>query len=151
MKNILFMTLMGFVFNVFAQTPDEPGEQEKQKMDALKIAFITEKLDLSPKEAETFWPVFNRYDKEIRTVRKKERESSKAFSQKTGATDAEADKFLTDQLALKQQEVDLLKKYIPEFKKVLPANKVARLLSLEHEFKMQLLHKLKDKKGPRPH
>lgn len=149
MKNILLVLLLGVGFNVLAQAPEEPTEGEKQKMDALKIAFITEKLDLTSKEAEIFWPVFNRYDKEVRVIRKKERESSRAYAQKAGGTDQEADKFLTEQLALKQQEVDLLKKYIPEFKKVLPLPKVARLLSLEQEFKMQLLHKLKDRRGPK--
>lgn len=150
MKNIFFMLLLGLGFNALAQNPEEPAEGEKQKMDALKIAFITEKLDLTSKEAEGFWPVFNRYDKEAKTLRKKQRESSRTFMQKATSTEQEADKFLNEQLALKQQEVDLLKKFIPEFKKVLPLPKVARLLSLEQEFKMQLLHKLKDRRGPRP-
>ncbi|MES2689527.1 MAG: hypothetical protein V4658_03945 [Bacteroidota bacterium] len=149
MKNIFLILLLGFGINALAQATDEPVDGEKQKMEALKIAFITEKLNLTSKEAEVFWPVFNRYDKEVKTIRKKERESARAYSQKTNSTEQEADKFLTEQLALKQQEVDLLKKFIPEFKKVLPLPKVARLLSLEQEFKMQLLHKLKDRRGPK--
>lgn len=149
MKNIFLILLLGFGMNALAQATDEPVDGEKQKMEALKIAFITEKLNLTSKEAEVFWPVFNRYDKEVKTIRKKERENARAYSQKTNSTEQEADKFLTEQLVLKQQEVDLLKKFIPDFKKVLPLPKVARLLSLEQEFKMQLLHKLKDRRGPK--
>lgn len=146
MKKLVLILLLGVGMPVFAQHADEPDEGQKDKMEALKIAFITEKLSLTSKEAEAFWPVFNRYDREVRTMRKKQREAAKSYAQKTDPTDAEAEKFLNDQMALKQQEIDLLKKYIPEFKKTLPAAKVARLLSLEQEFKIQLLHKLKDRR-----
>lgn len=147
MRNIVIAMLSLVSFSVFAQDTDDDNNPQKKKMDALKIAFITEKLDLSAKEAEVFWPVFNRYDKEVKTLRRKEREAARAYAAKTNPTEQEAEKFLADQLLLKQQELDLLKKYIPEFKKVLPVAKVARLLSLEQEFKLQLLHKLKERKG----
>lgn len=129
----------------FAQntdTDDEPNE----KIAALKIGFITEKLDLTGKEAEGFWPVFNRYESEVKALRKKQRQAAAAFKTKTNVTEAEADKFLADQVALKQQELDVLKKYIPEFKRVLPSAKVARLLSLEQEFKLQLLKRIKEQR-----
>lgn len=150
MKNIIILLLFAIGMPTMAQQP-EPDETQKGKVEALKIAFITEKLNLSSKEAEVFWPVFNKYDKEVKALRRKERETAKAYSEKQSPTDQEAEKFLTEQMALKQQEVELLKKYLPEFKKVLPATKVARLLSLEQEFKIQLLHKLKDRRaGGRP-
>jgi hypothetical protein len=148
MKNIIILLLLGVGLPAMAQQP-ESEETQKGRVEALKVAFITEKLNLTTKEAEVFWPVFNKYDKEVKGLRKKERETAKAYSEKQDPTDQEAEKFLTEQMALKQQEIDLLKKYLPEFKKVLPATKVARLLSLEQEFKIQLLHKLRDKRGGR--
>ena len=141
---LLLILLAGFSFTM-AQTDGDDDKNEK--ISAMKIAFITDKLSLSSKEAEGFWPVFNRFEQEMKSLRKKERELARQFKAKAQPTEAEADRYIQDQTQLKQQEVDLLKKYIPEFKKVLPAPKVARLLSLEQEFKVQLLRELKQRHG----
>ena len=79
-------------------------------------------------------------------MRRKQRELTKAFKLKAKPTEHEADKYINEQLVLKQTEIDAVKKYIPEFKKVLPISKVAKLLSIEQEFKVQLLKKIKDKR-----
>lgn len=56
-------------------------------------------------------------------------------------------KFTADLISFKQQDLYLTRKYIVEFKKVLSPAKVAKLITLEQEFKMALLHKLNDKHG----
>jgi hypothetical protein len=145
MKKILFILLISLSFGATAQNNDDADEGKNEKIAALKIAFITERLNLSSKEAEVFWPVFNRFEQEMKAVRKKEKQAARIFKDKPNATEAEADKFIAEQVQLKQQELDVLKRYLPEFKKVLPASKVARLLSLEQEFKLQLLRSMKQR------
>ncbi len=44
---------------------------DKDKIKSLKIAFITERLDLSTKEAQTFWPIYNEYEEKGRRCAKK--------------------------------------------------------------------------------
>ena len=39
------------------------SQGNRDKIKTLKIAFITEKLDLSEQEAQKFWPIYNKYDK----------------------------------------------------------------------------------------
>lgn len=143
MKNYLSILLLVACFNGYAQDDDLP---KNEKIESLKIAFITERLSLTTKEAEMFWPVFNQFDKEVKSIRQKQRSASTLFKSKTTPTEAESEKFITEQLLLKQQETELLKKYIPSFKKVIPTAKVAMLLSIEHEFKMELLKKIKDRR-----
>ncbi len=46
--------------------PDE--EIRAEKIQSLKIAFITQKLQLTPDEAQKFWPVYNQYDKEVHSI-----------------------------------------------------------------------------------
>lgn len=148
MKKLIFIFLMLAGIMSYAQQADDDDNVKNEKIEAMKIAFITERLALTPKEAEVFWPVFNRFEKEMKAIRNKQRENAKAFKIKTNITDQEADRFIAEQMQYKQQEIDILKKYLPEFKKVLPATKVAKLLSLEQEFKIQLLQKIKERKGP---
>jgi hypothetical protein len=63
MKKLLFtiaIILGGYSF-VIAQPGDKQNRAEK--VQALKIAFITQKLDFTSEEAQRFWPVYNRYER----------------------------------------------------------------------------------------
>ena len=146
MKKILLILFLSTGLGLLAQQTDYSEESKHEKIEALKIGFITEKLSLTSKEAELFWPIYNKFEQDIKTVRRKQRELTKAFKLKVKPNEQEADKYINEQLVLKQTEIDVVKKYIPEFKKVLPTTKVAKLLSIEQEFKIQLLKKIKDKR-----
>jgi hypothetical protein len=146
MKKILLILFLSTGLSLLAQQTDDNEETKHEKIEVLKIGFITEKLALTSKEAEFFWPIYNKFEQEIKTVRRKQRELTKAFKLKAKPTEQEADKYINEQLLLKQIEIDAIKKYIPEFKKILPTVKVAKLLSIEQEFKIQLLKKIKDKR-----
>ncbi|MES2558781.1 MAG: hypothetical protein V4590_03520 [Bacteroidota bacterium] len=147
MKNLttLIVCLLSLGLGLHAQ---EDPQDKNDRIESYKIAFITERLNLTPKEAAVFWPVYNEFNDQLKKIRKTEKERGRAFGEKTQPTDAESEKFVNDFIAGKQQEFDLTKKYVVEFKKVLPASKVAKLVTLEHEFKIKLLQRLKDKRGP---
>ncbi|MCU0422098.1 MAG: hypothetical protein MUC81_04735 [Bacteroidia bacterium] len=139
----LFVALIA-PFELFAQD-DEDGAA-KDKVEALRIAFITEKLNLSSKEAELFWPIFNSFQNELKGIRKKQRDASNAFKLKANPSEKECENFINEQLSFRQQETDLWKKYSTQFKKAIPAYKIAKLLSIEQEFKAQLLKRLKERR-----
>ena len=44
----------------------------RERIKTLKVSFITERLDLTAKEAEKFWPVYNEYEDKMHTVRAKD-------------------------------------------------------------------------------
>jgi hypothetical protein len=145
MKRLFLILACALYLPLFAQQEDTE-DTRNERIESLKIGFITEKLALSAKEAEVFWPVFNKYETEVRAIRKKQRTLTKAFQQKPNASEQESEQYLAEQLALKQQELDVLKKYIPQFKKAIPTTKVAKLMGLEQEFKLKLLQQLKERK-----
>lgn len=146
-KLLLLLTMLGASIAPVMAQDDEHEETGNDRVESLKIAFITEKLNLTSSEAKNFWPVYNEFESQIKRLRAKEKENIASLKAKTAVSDQDADKFMVDQLQLKQQQLDLTKRYIGEFKKVLPAKKVARLLMLEQEFKQQLLKRLKDRRG----
>ena len=46
----------------FAQPPEDDNNKEKrEQIQAQKIAFISTQLELTPDEAQKFWPIYNRY------------------------------------------------------------------------------------------
>ena len=124
MKKWMIILLM--TFGVFTSglgqdvKKDQPQPQQQQQADggklkALQIAYLTNKLNLKPEEAERFWPVFNQYQEEIRKVRLE------------GKNLTEVDK--------EQKIVDIRKKYFEEFSKVLNKERADRVFKADNEFR----------------
>ena len=117
--------------------------QKGERLEAMKIGFITERLNLSSDEAKLFWPVYNKFTDDMKKLRQSSKgKISEEMSDMPAMTDAEAEKVLNDMVNFKIQEADLLKKYASEFKKVLPVKKVVLLFKAENDFKRELLKKL---------
>lgn len=105
----------------------QSGNGERQeKIQALKIAYITQKLKLTPAEAEKFWPVYNQYNNEIRTLR---------INNQDG-----------DVLENEQKLLDIRKKYKPEFENILGPQRMNDLFNAERDFRNVLIKRLKEQK-----
>jgi len=127
------------------------GDQHKN-IEAQKIAFITQQLNLTPDEAKVFWPVYNEYDAKRHELRKSFRESGgfqKADIDKL--TESEANQILDNQIIEAQKFLDLRKEYHAKFKSVLPSVKVLKLYDAERDFQKVLMDKIKEhKQAPHP-
>lgn len=127
MKNILLIIIIsiaGFSSSVKAQ--DYNKEKRTEKIQALKIAFITQKLDLTTDEAQRFWPVFNRYETELK---------QSMVNKKMGGGDALEDE---------EQILNIKRKYQSEFTRVIGQPKTNSLFNAEKEFRGALMRRLKD-------
>lgn len=120
-----------------------PHKQDKIK--ALKISFITSRLDLTPSEAEVFWPVYNQFEKELDVIMEERAENMKnrdlqAMSEK------EIEAVIDKQIQSEEDEISLKKSYHAKFKEVLPVKKVALLYLAERDFKIWILGEIKKRK-----
>ncbi|MDZ4666943.1 MAG: hypothetical protein SGJ00_03565 [bacterium] len=141
----MMLGLMMLGFNAFAQPG---GGARRDKIEAMKIGFITQKLDLSAEEAQKFWPVYNKYSDEQENSRKAFRgKVMEELADVDKMSNADADKALNDMIAFRSAEVELTKKYMAEFKRVLPTQKVVKLFVAEQQFKKELLKQLKNGRG----
>ncbi len=123
------------------------GKPSKEKMKAMKIAYITEKIDLKPEEAEKFWPTYNEYETKMEAFHKAMRKFHKQEDQLDAMTDAEVEKMMIAINSTRQREIDLQKEYHQKFKAVIPIKKVAKLYKANHDFKRNLLKRIKDHRG----
>ncbi len=48
---------------------EQPNERKQADIEALKVAFISKELNLTPDEAQKFWPQYNQYSKELKAVK----------------------------------------------------------------------------------
>ncbi len=143
------VTIVLFCQASYAQ-PKEKGKPNKDKVKAMKVAYITEKLNLSSEEAQKFWPIYNEFDDEMEAIHKQIRQMHKKDDAIDDMTDAEVEKMINSHTELRQNEFDVEKKYHEKFKQVLSIKKIAKLYKADHDFKRDLLQKLKDHNGP-PH
>ena len=66
-SSLALIMLMAATFNLSAQGPGQGLGQgamqgEGEKLTAYKIAFFTKNLNLTPAEAEKFWPIYNQLE-----------------------------------------------------------------------------------------
>ena len=121
------------------------------RIDAEKIAFFTKRMELSPQEAEKFWPVYNDYTSRKEKLTLDKNSLLRYLNQNyRNLSDAEleesSDKFINFAL----QEAGLAKEYHNKFKEVLPPSKVVRLYNSEMQFKTLLLNQLRDQREQQP-
>jgi hypothetical protein len=123
-------------------------EMNKERLESIKIGMITNRLDLSPEEAKVFWPVYNKYSDELEDLRKNRRDNLLNTRENFDKmSDAEIEKAVDNEIAFRSAEVDIMKKYHPQFKKILPIQKVAKLYKTEEDFKRRLVEMIRDRKG----
>lgn len=110
---ILFLLLLHGYFCA-AQDDFETGKN----LEAVRTAFITNQLKLSPEEAQRFWPVYNSYIQEVRKARKENP---------------------NDVVAQQEAVVNIRKKYKADFKNIIGTDeRVNRTFIAEGEFRNML-------------
>jgi hypothetical protein len=121
----------------------QPGDKPADNLDALreklradKRLLIAESLELTEKEAQAFWPVYNAYQSDMvaHYDRILKLLDTYAASYKS-MTDPIATQLLGEFLALETDHVAILKSYAPRFRRVLPPVKVVRLYQIENELR----------------
>ncbi len=143
---LLIAALGVLAIPALAQEDDMPLPEERmQEIKSQKTAFLTQRMDLSPEEAQKFWPVYNQYDKEVDANRKEMREFHKTMKKDEEVTEAEASAAIDKELAWRQKELDIRKKYASEFKKTIGAKKTMSLGKAERDFNKELIKRVRDR------
>ena len=147
------MVLTMLASGVFSQTTPN-AKLKKEKIEAQKVAFLTEKLQLTTEQSQKFWPVYNEYSAKKEVLSKAYRTHPKGF-RKAELTETQADSVILADIQHEQAMLDLKKEYIAKFKGVLPSSKVAKLANAEREFRKMLLKLVREgrkaeKKGDLP-
>jgi Skp family chaperone for outer membrane proteins len=107
-----FLLLYGIIFTLCISVSAQNGDG----IQVIKMGYIAKQLNLSPLEAEKFWPVYNQYTAEIRKIR----------------IDAIGNK--EDEVVTEEKIVNARKRYSNEFAKVLPPDKVNLFFRSEKQF-----------------
>jgi hypothetical protein len=121
--------------------------EKKEKVKALKVAFITDELNLTTDEAQRFWPIYNAFDDKQAELR---HEKMKAILDRfepgnvEKLSEKDASSLLIQMEIIEENLFALRKKFIRDLQGVLPAKKIIRLKKAEDEFNRKLLRQMRD-------
>jgi len=147
---LLLLSAVLFCTTAQAQTQEQKkgGGPDFEKFNAMRIAFITDRLDLTPAEAQEFWPVYNEYQNQKDEFRKQNFVIEKQFMDNVEEiSETESAELLEKQMNLKKQELELNTVYNEKFKEVLSAKKIMKLYLSERHFKSYLLRLMRNGQG----
>jgi hypothetical protein len=132
---------------VKAQDRGKPASEMYEKIKVQKISFFTEKLSLSPSEAQAFWPVYNEFEKKRFDIQRQKHEFERMPDEKYDKlSDSEIEMLTSNYIESFEKEALLLKEYNKQFLKVLPKKKVLLLYRTENEFRGHLIREYRGQK-----
>ena len=126
--------------------PGQAPQNRKQKAEQIKankIAFITQRVELTSKEAQIFWPVYNAYSQELDGFKKDFRIIRRNLQDIAVLSEQDIQKNLQRFFEIKASEANTQQKYYKQFQELLGSKKTALLLRAENDFKKELLKMLK--------
>ena len=145
-----YLLLSIFMLTILVNTKTYAQDDKHDRIKSLKIGYITQELDLTTKEAQNFWPVYNEHQELIRGFHNENRKLRKSIRKNGGIdtmTNAEAEKTLNQFILidknLKNAEATMYK----DMKLILPAKKILKLHSAEHDFNRKILEEMRKRRG----
>ena len=145
LKNWLFYCLI--LFFPGPRTVSSQNYEKIQELQAQKIGFFTKKLQLTTKEAQEFWPVYNDYQARKNKIIQDRRNTIRYYIQNlNNLSDKEIEEMTGKFIRLMKEESDLLLAYHEKFKDVLPIKKVMQIYIAEEQYKTYLLRQLRNRR-----
>ena len=135
---------------VFLTTLTSYAQKNKEKIQALKVAHITQTVSLTKEEAQKFWPLYNTYESKKNALRKLDGDAKRSTDFKN-LSEAESKAFIENMLKNEAAKTALRKKFITDLNNVISAKKIIKLIQAERSFKLKILEeyktRLKNKKA----
>ena len=138
---VLIFILILSLPRIQAQNPNQ------ERLDAYKIAFFTKRLNLTPREAEVFWPVYNEFQAKKNQIQQERVQLNRKFVQEAATMSDEQLTAAGDKLIeLGVLEAELSVAFHQKLKGILPPIKILKLYQAENQYRQQLLIELQKRR-----
>ena len=130
------------VLNAIVLISAQPGmmsPEARERIESQRIAFITQKVHLTPDQATKFWPVYNEYRDGLKDMREDfERPDLENIS------DEDAAKLIDKHLQMEQKRLDMKRNLTSRLKGVISSRQTLQLFAAEMQFNRELLKKAQE-------
>jgi hypothetical protein len=132
-----------FIGLFFCLVSNYKAQGQRDKIEELRTAFLSKKLELSTSESEKFWPVYNELNDKLKAVKRNLRLSYRNLP--ANFTDKEAEEVIALENKSKLAEAELNKTYNDKLKAIIGVKKLVKLQIYEEEFKKEVINAIKEK------
>ena len=129
----------------FAFTISAQNGKAREKLEAQKVAFITQKLELTTKEAEVFWPMYNDFQRDKEAINQKYKTKKRIQNM----SDAELESQILGSFKKDQELLNLRKSFFEKMKTKFSVRRIATLFQAEKEFRTTILTEWKKRQKER--
>lgn len=143
MKKILTFALIIVGFTVIAQNKNQ--QDAKSKLEAARIALITDRLGLTPEQAQQFWPIYNEYAEQRRAIQQEFRESRKGLDMEN-LSEEQGQAMVRARMQGKQKQLDLETRYSERLMNVINTRQLMSLKKAEDDFRGMIIRRLEQRR-----
>ncbi|NET32076.1 MAG: hypothetical protein F6K19_08740 [Cyanothece sp. SIO1E1] len=118
---------------------------KRERVEAEKVAFITKRMELTPRQAQGFWPIHTEYEKAERSIKQKYRNRIPIDAM----SEADAEEAIEKRLRQEEELLALKKNYFTRFKEVISPRQILLLQKANAEFKQYLLEEIRRRRARR--
>ena len=116
------------------------AQDRNENVEAAKIAYLTDKVELTTDQAQKFWPVYNEYETKRRELMRNYRSGYRRNLDEMSEQEAKAR--IEEMFETKEKELELEKEYAARYQRIITTKQLIRLYRAEREFTKLLLKKL---------
>ena len=143
-RSVLILVWIGLMtVGAFAQPGEAMDGRRRQQIESARIAFLTDRLDITPTQAQQFWPIYNELEDKRSELRKEMRQKREEAGLEV--SDEEARTLIGEFMAMRQQELDLEKEYSDRMMEVLSPQQVLKLKQSEEDFRQFIIRELRER------
>ena len=149
-RNIVTLIIAALCLaSISAQAQPRPQENWMEKMQSVKIAFLTNEIGLTPTEAQSFWPIYNsvseELDKAMYSTITSYMELEKSINE--NKSEKEINKCLERYLEAMSSQDEIRNESVEKYRKILSDTKVAKIFVAEEKFRRQHIRTLQRTPG----
>ena len=146
MKTTFFLSMLAFLLSsgantVLSQSEDERlTPEQRERIESMRIAYITKEIQLTSKQAQTFWPLYNAMQEEMKELRES---NERAGKNPMDMEESEAKAHLNKWFETRERELEIRRNYFEKLSEVLEARQILSLYRAENQFRRQLLRQVR--------
>lgn len=134
---VLILVALSAPFTMSADEVEDGREMIREG----RLEIVRSELSLTEAEGAAFWPIYSTYRTESDAIQDRYAAMIKEYMRRyeeADLSDKFADELMTSFFGIKRELLDVQVKFLPQFREVLPALKVARLFQLENKITAEI-------------
>ncbi|TVZ27719.1 hypothetical protein JM83_2779 [Gillisia sp. Hel_I_86] len=144
MKKVTLIIILFFTFCGLQAQDSKSKEDHRERIKAMKVAYITQEMNMNPELAQKFWPIYNKYECQKTDLQRREHQELKEIET---ISEQQAEKMLMEYQEIENEEYQIKKALFADLKKIISSKEIIKLHKLESDFNKKLWKEYRERKA----